>query len=104
MDNKIQVLELCNSDKDYQLKLLTNMVIKQDEKIRELESRLDAVVSREMKPNVYIEGLVESLDENREKLLDVVKAFFKEKMQIEQDIPLQDAYRRGKKEFMTEWW
>ena len=56
VDDKIQILELCDRDKDYQIKLLSKMVIRQDEKIQELQAKSDAAYRREIRANLIISG------------------------------------------------
>ena len=100
VDNKIQVLELCDSD--FWLKLSTNIVIKQDQKIQELQNKVEAARDRECKTNIIIHGLVEEKDgesESYSKLEKKIVVFFKEKMEIEEDIDILDAYRKGRRGF-----
>ena len=96
-DNKLQVLELCDNDQDYQLKLLTNIVIRQDEKIRELEGKVMAISGKDRKANIIIEGILENKEETRKTLIQKVTSFFKETMGIEEVIEIQDLYRQGRK-------
>ena len=81
---------------DFKLKLLTNVVIHQQEKIQELESKLTMAYSREIRANLTIDGLDEQPGENRAKLLEVVEEFFKNEMEIDEEIEIQDVYRVGK--------
>ena len=92
VDIKVQVLDLCDSDKDYQLKLLANIVIRQDEKIRELEGKVNAMMGKELRPNLVIDGIVEEKEDPQQKLWDKVTAFFKEQMQIQEEVKIQDVF------------
>ena len=80
---------------EFQVKLLMNMVINQDERIWVMEDRITAAFQREIKANVIIHGLVEQRNETREELLAAVESFFKETMEIEQKIEVSDVYRLG---------
>ena len=97
VDNKIQVLEMCDSEKDYQIKVLTNVVIRQEEKIKELETKVTAAFKREIRPHVIVFGITEEKSENYTVLLGKIQSFFSEPMEIENEISVYDAYRRGKK-------
>ena len=97
IEDKMQILELCDSDKDFQLKLLTNVVVRQQEKIDELESRLNRVQQKETRANVVISGLEEDKGESHDKLLKKAKEFIKEKLEIQEDVKLADVYRKGKR-------
>ena len=83
-------------DTEFRLKVLTNVVIRQDQKIQELESKLTMAYQREIKLNVIIDGILEQDDESREKLLELVKTFFTDTMQIESEVKVSDAYRMGR--------
>ena len=48
VDGKLQVLELCDSDKDFQIKLLTNTVVRQQEQIDMLKTKVEAIQNREV--------------------------------------------------------
>ena len=80
----------------FKVNLLTNIIIKQEERINILERRLTAMHHKELKPNLIIKGLIEKEDENKSSRLEIVKDFFKEVMEIEQDIEVLDAFRVGK--------
>ena len=97
VDDKIQVLELCDSDTDFYVKLLADMVIKQDEQIKELQGKVEATYKREVKPNIIISGISEAVDENYATLSRKVAAFFKEELKIKEDIQVLDMFRTGTK-------
>ena len=97
VDDKIQVLELCDSDTDFYVKLLADMVIKQDEQIKELQGKVEATYKREVKPNIIISGISEVVDENYATLSRKVAAFFTEELKIKEDIQVLDMFRTGTK-------
>ena len=66
--------------------LLTNMVINQDEKMKELERKATASYQREIRPNLMIYGLLEEKDKTPESLVQEAKNFFKEQLEIEEEI------------------
>ena len=80
---------------DFQVKLLMNIVIRQDERIKTLEGKQTAAFEREIRPNLRISGIVEKKEETRQQLFEEVTSFFKNTMQIEEEIGLADAYRVG---------
>ena len=60
-----------------------------------MEDRVTAAYKWEIKPNIIIHGIIEHAGENRSKLFELVNAFFKESMCIEETIEFSDAYRLG---------
>ena len=97
IDDKIQVLELCDSDKDLRLNILSNMVIRQQEKIESLESKIEFLASKEARYNMIISGLLEERNKSFKSLCEKVAVFFKETMEIEKTTPVADVFRRGKR-------
>ena len=97
-ENKVQVLELCNSDIDFHVKLLTNIVIRLNQKIEELERKVESARLWEIRPNLIIHGLLEGRVEMYTDLIQKVKDFLKERMKIEVNIEILDAFRMGPKE------
>ena len=47
------------SQTDFKVSLLTNVVIRQEEQIKELESKVDASYQREIRPNLVIFGILD---------------------------------------------
>ena len=48
---------------EFQIKLLTNTMIRQEEKIASLDKKVTAAYKREIKPNMIIYGLIQSSQE-----------------------------------------
>ena len=93
-DRGIKLLEEKVEYQDLQIRMLK---IQQDETIKSIKDRQTAACEREMRPNLLIYGLIpKKNDETRDDLMSLVKDFFTETMQIEDEIPLQDVYRVGK--------
>ena len=84
------------SEHDFRLKLMGNIIIKQDQKIKELESKIVVPTEKEMRANIIIHGLVEERELYSD-LKDKVATFFNETMEIEQEIEILDAFCMGKK-------
>ena len=97
VENKLQVFDVCDGDNNFRLRLLTDVVIKQDAIIKELEKKIDRINARETKCNLIVKGIMENRDETGAKLVEVMQKFFKEKLQIEQEIEMQDVYRIGQR-------
>ena len=95
IENDIVNSDNCMDQYDHKVKLLTNIVIRQDERIRVLENRLTAAYAREIKPNLKISGIEEKRNETRVELFELLTKFFKETMQIESTIEINDAYCVG---------
>ena len=72
---------------------LTNVVVRQDSLLTELQSKDKFNDKCTMRANLIIKGIVESEKEN---CFDKVKSFFKNTLQIEKEIAIQIAHRIGK--------
>ena len=81
---------------EFRLNLLTNIAIKQEQRIDMLEEELSQAYKREIKANMVISGIIEEPNETRALLIEKVGTFFKEKMLIETDIEVTKAYHKGK--------
>ena len=80
---------------DFQIKMLMNMMIHQEEWLEVLDSRVTAAFQRELKQNIIILGILEKIDETRKELIGALNTFFTETMEIEETIEIQDAFRMG---------
>ena len=79
------------------MKLIGNMVIKQEEQIQELQARCDYLVSKDLRPNLVIHGIIEGKEEKYSELIGKIDQFFKNQMNIQDEIQILDAYRKGYK-------
>ena len=66
-----------------------------------LEKCVTAAYQREIRPNMIIHGLIEKKEEKREDLKTAITVFFKEVMEIEMEIELNDFFLNGKWEDKT---
>ena len=85
------------SESSFRSKLMGNMIIKQEEQIQELKSRMDSVISKSIRPNLIIHGILEARNETYTELTEKLANFFKTQMNIEEEILILDAYRKGVK-------
>lgn len=76
----------------FQLKLVSNVVIRQDQQIAVLNKKLNDAQQREMYPNIVITGILESTVENP---LQKFNQFVAQNLQIQELIPAHRAYRLG---------
>ena len=60
-----------------------------------MENKVTAAYEREIKTNLVINGLVEDKNESKEDLLQKIKSFFKEELQIENEIEINDVFCMG---------
>ena len=97
LEDKMQVIEMCDSEKDYQIKLLSNVVINQQEKINNLEVKVDMLCNKDTRSNIVISGIIEDKEETTGQLEMKVSNFFKQQMLIEKEISIQDLFRSGRK-------
>lgn len=76
----------------FQLKLVRNVVIRQDQQIASLNRKICEIQHREMHPNLIISGILESPKENT---IQKYNQFIKEELEIQELIPVHRAYRIG---------
>ena len=95
VDNTLGMHDDINDKMDFKNKLLVNMIINQEERIQQLESRATMAYQREIKPNMIIHGIIEPKEEKREELMKAIASFFKDVMLIEGEIELSDVFRMG---------
>ena len=77
------------------LKVLTNVTIHQDQRIKGLKSRADKAEKRSMQNNLLLSGLPEM---KGEKCKELVKNFITKTLNIKDEIPIVNAHRIGKGE------
>ena len=92
--------DICDLDEkqdkhELKVRLLMNIVIHQEERIKFLESKITAAYEHEIKPNLVVSGIVEDKDETKQNLFELVKSLFSGVMEIEQEIEVNDVYRMG---------
>ena len=75
------------------LGLLTKIIMKQDQQIRELTTANNSRQKVQSRPNVLVHGIQE---EKEEKITEKVTKFFKETMGIQEEILVEDVFRKGK--------
>ena len=92
VDTAISSNEARLDDHDFRIRLLTNIVIKQEQKIEILEDKLSAAYKREIRPNMIIRSIIEPQNETRDQLMEAVNSFMSETLEIEQEIKIEDVY------------
>lgn len=88
----IQDLEKELDEYKFQLKLVRNVVIRQDQQIAVLNKKINDAQQREMFPNLVISGITEAPKENT---LRVFNQFIQKELEIPELIPAHRAYRIG---------
>ena len=100
MDQKIKDLEMLQSssgrrmntfeellkEQDLKTRILTNIIIKQEEQVNSLKKQLVEARRRDIRNNLIISGIIEERDETPDECAEKVSQFFKNKMQINSDI------------------
>ena len=93
-DDRMKDVEDMVSSDNLQVRLLTNIVIKQDQEIASMKKVIRSLQQKEIKNNLIIGGIIESSDEDCKQM---VADFFKNELCITQTIVITDAYRQGAK-------
>lgn len=93
-DNEKEMDDLRTELQDYkfQMKLIANVVTRQDQQIQSLTRKLTDAQQREMYPNLVISGIIERPNENT---LQAFNMFVQNQLEIQELIPAHRAYRIG---------
>ena len=80
------------------IKLLSAIVIRQDEHIENMASTIESLKKELRRPNIFIDGILENENEKTPKeRIQIINDFLKEQMEIEDEISIKQAYRIGVK-------
>lgn len=90
--NEISAIKKELIDYRFQLRLVENVVAKQDQQIQFLNKKINDMQQREMFPNIIITGIPESDKENP---IQKFNRFVSENLKIQELIPAHRAYRLG---------
>ena len=93
-DERLKEIEDIVSSDNLQIKLLTDVVIKQESEIEELKQKLRSYQKKDIKNNMIFGGIIEEKDED---CIGLVQKFIKEQLKISQTIQILNAYRQGPK-------
>lgn len=75
------------------LEVLSNVVIRMEDKMNETSNKLTQMQARSMRKNVIISGIQEPLNESPEQLLTAVQEFISNQLKVEQEIPIKVCHR-----------
>lgn len=90
--NEIHSLHVELKEYKFQLKLASNMLIRQEQQIEILNRKVTEIQQREMNANIVITGL----DENpRENCIQKFNNFVQHKLEIQELLPAKQAFRLG---------
>ena len=93
--NRITALEDAMQDQDVKIRILTNIVIRQEETIGSIEERINFVRRAKLRQNIRISGIVEDPKEKAEVTKQKVEAFFKEELEMAEPPKIKSARRVG---------
>ena len=80
------------------IKLLSQIVIRQEQKIDYLCNQLDGIRREQKKPNLFLDGILEDSSESEPKgSIKLVQKFLKEQMEMKESVELKQAFRIGTK-------
>lgn len=84
-----------NKQMQYRIEVLTNTVVRLDQKLKESSDKLLAMQARSMRRNLIISGLEEPENESKDQLLEKIEVFLKEKLKFPDHVPLKAYHRLG---------
>lgn len=79
----------------YKLELLSNTVVRFEQKLKESNDKIVNMQVRSMRRNVIISGLHEPKNESKDQLLNSVKEFLQNTLEFPQDLPLEAFHQLG---------
>ena len=77
------------------INIITKAIVKHDKTINTVTNKVNSIEARSMKANIIISGIKEAEGKDCKQ---TVTDFFKQKLKIPQEIPIQTAHRIGNKE------
>ena len=93
--NRLNLLEGLASENKLKIKVLSNIVIRQEEHIYELQEALNFQKRDRLRKNVVVSGLPEDEGETKEQLKTKVTEFFKSEMEIDSTVDIKQVCRAG---------
>ena len=98
LESNFEEEKIKTSSDSLKIKLLSATVIKQEQMIKDLNRRVDFLTKELKKPNLFIDGILEDKkEETSEERVAKVSEFFKQKMEIEEEVKIKQAFRVGMK-------
>ena len=86
----------------FKIKLLTAIVIKQGQKIDELQDKVECIQKDAKKESLFIDGIIpRSLQETNSERISLVQEFIKDKLDVKEDVQIKQAFRIGGKDPKT---
>ena len=97
LGKRVNVLEQFMLASEAKNQVLSNLVITQEQKIESLTEEITQMKKEKVKKNIILMGLEEEKVETKNNLITKLKSFFKEKMEIQNEITIVDAFCSGPK-------
>ena len=92
---RITALEALVKDQDVKIRILTNIVIRQEETVENIEQRMNEVRRMKLRQNIRISGITEDPEETQKVTKQKVESFLKETMEITEPPVVKMARRVG---------
>ena len=94
---RVDKVEQSIAEQDLRIRIMTNIIIKQEEELTYVRNQLDEARRRDIRNNIIIAGVVEEVDETKDVCQEKVKSFFKDSMEITETIDIEAVKRLGPK-------
>ena len=94
---RTSTLEELMKEQDLKTRILTNIIIRQEEEINSIKHQLVLACRRDIRNNIVISGLAENAEETKAECEGKVEIFFKNTMEIKDGIAIDSAWRLGRK-------
>ena len=86
MVDRVNRLESLAAENKLKIKVLTNIVIRQEEKIELLQDQLKFQKRSKLRQNVVVSGLIEEKMEMNDELKDKTNKFFKDQLELQTEV------------------
>ena len=78
--------------------LVGNLLIRAEERSEEIAEEVKVTRRKKARPNLIVRGIIESKDEKKDVTVQKTQSFFKEQLEITEEIPIKHAFRVGRKD------
>ena len=95
LGKRMDTTESLVSENELKIKILSNIIIRQEEQINNLKEQLWLERAAKRKPNLVVSGIIEHDNETPKETVQKVSQFFKDQMEIQEDIKVKKAQRLG---------
>ena len=95
INDRLDELQNDTGRNETRINIMTNIIISQDRELKEMRREIIEMKRQKNRDKIRIVGLIQPLSETRSGLRATVQSFFKETMEIQEEIEFTQVYRMG---------